>query len=123
MMILPFSAVCEILQILPTLLSRGVQTELICKISMFLLKLHYAPIIANQYLLGALEKLLRHGNQQVKELRDLIGYNYYGIKFIQKEVEAADSVQLFRDASRAKTKANRKQKQREKLKKSIMAFN
>ncbi|XP_072390913.1 WD repeat-containing protein 3 isoform X3 [Diabrotica undecimpunctata] len=122
LLILPFSAVCEILQILPTLLSRGDQTELVCKISMFLLKLHYGPIISNHYLLGILEKLLRHGNQRVKELRDLIGYNYYGIKLIQKEVEAADNFQLFTDASREKTKADKKKKQSEKLKRSFMVL-
>ncbi|CAG9855714.1 unnamed protein product [Phyllotreta striolata] len=122
LLILPFAAVCDILQSLPNLMLRGDQTELVSKISLFLLKLHYAPIIANQTLLETLEKLLKFGNERVKELRDLIGYNYYGMQFIQREVESAEGVQLFRDATIEHKKSNKKRKQREKLKRSIMVL-
>ncbi|XP_057671802.1 WD repeat-containing protein 3 [Diorhabda carinulata] len=122
LLMLPFSSVCEILQAMPALLTRGNQTELVCKISMFLLKLHYGPIVANHSLLTTLEKILKFGNERVGELRDLVGYNYYAMKFIQNEVEAAEGVQLFRDASQEKTKSNKKRRQREKLKRSIMVM-
>ncbi|CAH1105470.1 unnamed protein product [Psylliodes chrysocephalus] len=122
LLILPFASVCEILQVLPNLMARGDQTELICKISMFLLKLHYAPIVANHSLLGTLEKLMKFGNEKVKELRDLVGYNYYGMQFIQREVETSEGVQLFRDATIEKNKSNKRRKQREKLKRSIMVL-
>ncbi|RZC43050.1 WD repeat-containing protein 3, partial [Asbolus verrucosus] len=57
LLLLPFTSVCEVLQILPALIARGDQVELVCKILMFLLKLHHAPIVANQTLLLTLKQL------------------------------------------------------------------
>ncbi|CAH1179400.1 unnamed protein product [Phaedon cochleariae] len=122
LLILPFSSVCELLQMLPSLAARGDHTELVCKISMFLLKLHHAPIVANQALFGTLQKLQKLGAERVQELRDLVGFNYFGMQFLQKEIEAAEGVQMFRDATREKSKGDKKRKQREKLKRSIMVL-
>ncbi|KAJ8909310.1 hypothetical protein NQ315_015162 [Exocentrus adspersus] len=122
LLILPFSSVCEMLQVLPALIARGDHTELVCKISMFLLKLHHAPIVANHTMLPTLQKLQRLASEKVQELRDLIGYNYYGMQFLQKEIEDAQGVQLFRDATREKKKKDKKKRQLEKIKRSIMVM-
>lgn len=50
----------------------------------------------------------------------MVGYNYYGMQYMQREIEAAEGVQLFRDATVEKKKGDKKRKQREKLKRSIM---
>ncbi|KAG5891080.1 hypothetical protein JTB14_028283 [Gonioctena quinquepunctata] len=121
LLILPFSCVCQVLQMLPSLMARD-QTELICKVSMFLLKLHHAPIVANQALLGTLEKLQKLEAERVQELRDLVGYNFYGMQFLQKEIEAAEGVQLFRDATKERSKGEKKRKQRERLKRAILTL-
>ncbi|CAH0548156.1 unnamed protein product [Brassicogethes aeneus] len=123
LLILPFSTVCEVLQTLPALISRGDHTELVCKISIFLLKLHHAPIVANNVLLSTLQNLQKLAQAKVQELRDLVGYNFYGMQFIQRDIEAHEGVQLFRDATIEKKKGDKKRKQREKLKRSIMVLN
>lgn len=69
LLILPFSSVCEVLQTLPALIARGDHTELVCKISIFLLKLHHAPIVANHTLLFTLQKLQKLAAEKVQELR------------------------------------------------------
>lgn len=122
LLILPFSAVCEVLEIIPPLIDRGDNTEILCKVSMFLLKLHHAPIIANQVLLPTMQKLQKIGMTKVKELRDLVGYNLYAMKFMQKEIEEAEGVQLFRDATLEKNKKSDKRRKREKLKRAIMTL-
>lgn len=122
LLILPFSAVCEILQLIPPLIDRGDNTELLCKVSIFLSKLHHAPIVANQALFPVMQKLQKTGMSKVEELRDLVGSNFYAMQFIQKEIESAEGVQLFRDATLEKNKKNQKRKKREKMKRAIMTL-
>lgn len=66
---LPFSSVQEILTHLPSLVNRGDQTELLCRVFMFLLKIHHAPIVANHTLLPNLMHLQKLVSQKVTELR------------------------------------------------------
>lgn len=53
----------------------------------------------------------------------MVGYNFYGMQFIQRQVEAAEGVQLFKDATQQRRKGEKKRRQREKLKRSIMVLN
>lgn len=126
---------------LPNLIDRGDCTELGCKVAMFLLRLHHAPIVANQLLMSTLEKLDKIMKRRVGDLRvssfncfkfrtiiinvsqDLIGYNYFGMQFLQRQIENAEGVQLFRDATVERKKGEKKRKKRENLKRSIMVLN
>lgn len=69
MLLLPFSSVCEVLTSLPGLVSRGDHTELLCKVFMFLLKIHHAPIVAHHVLLPTLIQLQKLVFEKVTELR------------------------------------------------------
>ncbi|VEN48491.1 unnamed protein product [Callosobruchus maculatus] len=122
LLLLPFSSVCEILQSLPPLVARGDNTELLLKVLMFLMKLHHAPLVASHNMLNTLQKLKKLATERIRDLRDLVGYNYYGMLYLQREVEAAEGVLLFRDATRERTKHEKQRKQREKLKRSIIAL-
>ncbi|XP_066151518.1 WD repeat-containing protein 3 [Euwallacea fornicatus] len=123
LLLLPFNSVCEILTTLPRLIQRGDCTELGCKVAMFLLKLHHAPIVANHLLLPTMEKLETVIRTKVGELRDLTGYNYFGMQFLQRQIENTEGVQLFRDATIEKKKGEKKRRKREKLKRSILVLN
>lgn len=69
LILLPFTSVCVILQNLPALLKRGDQIEIVCKLAMFLLKIHHGPIIANQALLENLQEIQKLASGKVHELR------------------------------------------------------
>lgn len=69
LLLLPFNSVCEILQMIPNLVVRGDHVELICKLSLFLLKIHHAPIVANHSLLLTLKQLQKLTMVKVEELR------------------------------------------------------
>ncbi|GJQ79396.1 hypothetical protein Trydic_g16255 [Trypoxylus dichotomus] len=100
LILLPFPSVCEILHILPALVMRGDQTELVCKLLVFLLKIHYPSIIANNSLLSVLKQLQKSAMVKVEEFRDLVGYNYHGMQFLQNQIENAEGVQLFKDLTK-----------------------
>lgn len=69
LLLLPYAAVCEVLENLSPLLARGDHTELICKIMIFLVKLHHAPIVANHSLSLTLEKLNKLAKEHVQQIR------------------------------------------------------
>lgn len=48
---------------------RGDETELVCKLLVFLLKIHHAPIVANGTLLSVLKQLQKSAMVKVEELR------------------------------------------------------
>lgn len=50
----------------------------------------------------------------------MVGYNLYGMQVLQRDVEATEGVQLFRDATIRKKKADQKRKHRERVKRSIL---
>ncbi|XP_023014456.1 WD repeat-containing protein 3 [Leptinotarsa decemlineata] len=122
LLILPFSSVCQVFQMLPSLMARGDQTELICKVANFLLKLHQAPIVSNQALLKTLEKYQKIESEKVREFKDLTGNTFYGLQAIMQTIEAAEGVQMFRDKTIERNKKEKKRKQRERLKRSILTL-
>jgi U3 small nucleolar RNA-associated protein 12 len=61
--------------------------------------------------------------KQFTVFQDLIGFNLYGMQFMQREIETVEGVQLFRDATVEKKKGDKKKKQRQKLKRSMIVLN
>lgn len=70
LLLLPFSTVCEVLRMLPRLVSRSSgDTELVCKLAVFLLKIHHGPIVANNVLLSHLSQLFKVAFVKAEEVR------------------------------------------------------
>ena len=121
LLLLPFSVVTEILEKLPKLAeSRKDQTELICKVVIFLFRIHHKPIVTNQILLPSIQKLLRSLESSVVELRDMIGSNVHSMGLLQRRIEGQDKVELFKDATRARKVKERRQKKRRIAKRAFM---
>lgn len=122
LLLLPFTTVCDLMQRLIPLSKRADCTELISKVVTFLLKIHHGPIVSNQALLSTLKILQKNITGKVAELRDMVAYNYYGLQYIQRDIESREGIQLFRDATLERKKGEKKRKRREKLKRSIMVL-
>ncbi|CAG2059741.1 unnamed protein product [Timema podura] len=123
LLILPFTSVCDLLTSLPPLLSRGHQTELLCKVVVFLLKIYHGPIVGNQTLLPIIVKLKKLMFTTVNDVRDMVGYNLQGLRYLQRDLEAREGVQLFRDATLQRKDREKKRKKRDRnLKRAIMTL-
>ncbi|XP_063985414.1 WD repeat-containing protein 3 [Diachasmimorpha longicaudata] len=123
LLLLPFSAASEILQMLPTLLKREYQGEMLSRLAVSLIQAHHGPIVANSDLLPVLVEVRDLAIKRISSLRDIIGYNLHGMAFIQREVEDREGVQLFRDATQSKKHKNKIKKNKERaLKRAIMAL-
>lgn len=113
LLLLPFSNVCEILQKLSKLSSqRKDESELICKVVLFLFRIHHKPIVTSKVLLPSIQKLIKHLEESIVELRDMIGSNVHSMMILQRRIEDQDKVELFKDATRARKVKDRKQKKR-----------
>lgn len=69
LLLIPFSVACDIVKMLPSLLERGDSTELFCRLAIFLLKVHHAPLVANQALLKHMIQIQAKAALKLTELR------------------------------------------------------
>ncbi|KAJ2945917.1 hypothetical protein O0L34_g4833 [Tuta absoluta] len=120
LLLLPFSAACEVLKMLPTLLDRGDRAELLCRLAVFLVRVHHAPLVANHALLKHMIQVQAKANMRLAELRDMVGFNVQALRWAAREAEAAASEQLFREAAGNKRAKDRRKRTRQALKRPIV---
>ncbi|EAT44252.1 AAEL004364-PA [Aedes aegypti] len=114
LLLLPFSAVCELLERIPKLTeTRQDQTETICKVVLFLFRIHQKPIVNNQMLLPVIQEIIGKLQGAIVGLRDMIGVNFHGMQMLQREVEANQGVELFRDATKTRRQKDMRRKRKE----------
>lgn len=74
LLLLPFSAACDILQRLPNLLKNNYHTELLARLALCLVQAHHGPIVANQNLLPTLEIVKKLAVEKISALRVMKAY-------------------------------------------------
>lgn len=113
LLLLPFSNVSDIIEKLPKMASqRKDQSELICKVVLFLFRIHHKSIVNSKILLPSIQKLIKNLESSIVELRDMIGGNIHSMVLLQRRIEDQDKVELFKDATRARKVKDRKNKKR-----------
>ncbi|XP_063380807.1 WD repeat-containing protein 3 [Cydia fagiglandana] len=120
LLLLPFNTACDIVRMLPSMLERGVNTELLCRTAIFLLKVHHAPLKAHKALLKPLIQIQAKAVMRLSEMRDMVGYNVHALQWMRREAEAADAEQLFREATDARRSKDRRRRARQALKRPIV---
>uniref|UniRef100_A0A182JRG0 Small-subunit processome Utp12 domain-containing protein n=1 Tax=Anopheles christyi TaxID=43041 RepID=A0A182JRG0_9DIPT len=121
LLLLPFNAVCELLERVPKLATeRKDHTELICKVVLFLFRVHQKPIVNNQVLLPVIQKIVQTMQTALGELRDMVGTNFHAAQMLQRELEENDGCVLFRDATKQRIQRDRRRKRREASKRKFL---
>lgn len=69
LLLLPFSAACEILEMLPKLLKSEYQAEMLCRLAVSLIQAHHGPITGNSDLLPVLEEVRDLAMKRMGDLR------------------------------------------------------
>ncbi|CAB3253596.1 unnamed protein product [Arctia plantaginis] len=120
LLLIPFSAACDLVKMLPKLLDRGDNAELFCRLAIFLLKVHHAPLVANQALLKHIIQIQAKATMRLNELRDMVGYNLHALHWLRRDVEAADAEQLFREATTERRAKDKRRRTRQAIKRPIV---
>ncbi|XP_059621938.1 WD repeat-containing protein 3 [Phlebotomus argentipes] len=111
LLLLPFTSVCDIIRRIHVLAEkRRDQTELICKVVLFLFRIHQKPIVANHVLYRDIKKMIRKLQEVVQELRDMIGMNYYGLRMMQRQIEESEGVELFKEITKKRQEKDKRRK-------------
>lgn len=69
LLLIPFNSACEIVRMLPGLLDRGDSSELLCRLAVFLLRVHHAALVANHGLLKNMIQIQAKASMRLNELR------------------------------------------------------
>ncbi|XP_011643743.1 WD repeat-containing protein 3 isoform X1 [Pogonomyrmex barbatus] len=100
LLLLPYSAACDILQRLPSLLKNNYHSELLARLALCLVQAHHGPIVANQNLLSTLEIVKKLTIKKISSLRDIVGFNLHGMMYMQRVLEEREGIKFFRDATK-----------------------
>ncbi|KZC12214.1 PREDICTED: WD repeat-containing protein 3 [Dufourea novaeangliae] len=123
LLLLPYSAACDILKMLPKLLESDHHTELIARLTLCLVQTHHGPITSNQELLHTLETVQTLAIKKVSELKDMVGFNLHGMLHMQRLMEEKEGIQLFKDATKSSKHRNKARRNKEKaVKRAIMSL-
>lgn len=121
LLLLPYSAACDILQRLPNLLKNDYHAELLARLALCLVQAHHGPIVANQNLLPTLEIVKKLAVERISSLRDTVGLNLHGMMYVQRVLEEREGIKFFRDASKNVQHKRKIKRNKEKaIKRAIM---
>ncbi|XP_063218235.1 WD repeat-containing protein 3 [Bacillus rossius redtenbacheri] len=120
LLLLPFPAVCQLLGALPALFERGRHTEQLGRVLGSLLRTHHGPIVATPSLLPVVERLRAAAVPSVQRLRDMVGLNLHALGFVQRQIEAREGVQLFRDATLSRREREKRSRKKERTRKRAL---
>jgi len=110
--VLPFDYVTSLLELLEKSLDKNHETELVMRILLFLVRLHHGPLSNASSLLPILNRLKVQAKVRIDDARDRVGFNLAALRYMQRELEERQAVQLFTDASDRVKQRRKKQKNR-----------
>lgn len=124
LLLMPFTAVCDIIpRIYHLAETRRDQTEMICKVVLFLFRIHQKPITNNAVMYTDIRKMIEKLRAVLVEYRDTVGRNMHALQLIRRQIEANEGVDLFRDATKKKKSKDVRKKQKYNLKRRMIQQN
>jgi len=109
LLVLPFSNVMDLLQLINLWMQNTWEVELTSRCLFFLLRIHHGQITSNEVLLTTIESIKDNSRSCIQELKDQVGFNLAGLRYIQSELELKN-VSFFGDAKEILKKKKKKQK-------------
>ena len=102
LLLLPYSAACELLQRLLPLLEEAPPAELMTRCVLFVLKVHHKQLVAHAAMATPLHRLDAALHGRLRRERDVLGYNLASLRTLKHFVEERDATSLFDEALAAK---------------------
>ncbi|TNN04422.1 hypothetical protein fugu_001451 [Takifugu bimaculatus] len=115
LLVLPFSYVPELLKLFNGYIQQGLEVELVCRCLFFLLRIHFGQISSNQMLLTVMDQLRTNTVAQVRQIRDVMGFNSAALQFLQREIESREEVTFFAEATGKLKERKRRRTKRERV--------
>jgi len=87
LLVLPFSYVVDLLELINEWLQKSWSVERVTRCMTFLLKIHHNEITSSPVLLSTLESLQKYTHQSVQLIKDQVGFNLAGLRFLRQQLE------------------------------------
>lgn len=87
LLVLPFTEALRLLSYLCHWLKRGLQTELCCRVSTLLVRLHHPQLVATPSARPTLIQLQTLLRQRVQGLKDTMGFNLAALQHLKRSVK------------------------------------
>ena len=87
LLVLPFTEALRLLSYLCQWLKKGLQTELCCRVSTLLVRLHHPQLVATPSARPTLIQLQTLLRQRVQGLKDTMGFNLAALQHLKRSVK------------------------------------
>lgn len=108
LLVLPFNSACKLLTFLDGWLREGQETELVCRVLFFLVKVHQTQLAANRSLLSFLRSLQYYSKLQLQREAQVIGFNKAAMVFLKRTLNAQVILPEAAPPKRAKNSKSKK---------------
>lgn len=115
LIVLPFTYAIKLVPFFDQWIQASKSVERCCRCLFFLLKVHHNQITSNGMLLPTLQSLREHALPQITSLKDTIGFNLAGLKFLRQEL-VSSGIRNFQDVEDLAAGAKAAQKKRKLIK-------
>ena len=123
LLVLPLDMVQELVSVLEMILSKGREVEIATRCLLFLLEIHHGPITSSRPLEEVLTRLNPIVKREVTGMKDVIGTNLAGLRFISDRIEERKGVEMFTDTTTRQRERNKKKKKKERqLQRAVMTL-
>lgn len=112
LLLLTFTNVCQLLERIPRLVDKCChEIELICKVTIFLFKVHLKSITSAKHMKPLLQKIVQDLTAEMTEYHDKIGTNLFGLELLQRDMEERSGIDMFREETKERKKREKKKQQ------------
>lgn len=87
LLVVPFTSVCKLLMFMDGWLREGLETELVCRILFFLLRVHHAQLAANHAILPYLRSLQYYSKARLRKEAEVIGFNRAAMSYLKRALD------------------------------------
>ena len=123
LLVLPLDVVQELVMVLETILNTGREVEVVTRCLLFLLEIHHGPITGTKSLEDVLTRLNTVVRREVTGLKDIIGTNLAGLRYLSDRIEDRNGVEMFTDTTLRQRERNKKKKKKERqLQRAVMSL-
>ena len=123
LLVLPLDVVHDLVLVIESILAQGKEIEISVRCLLFVLEIHHGPIMGSKALEEVLTRLHKLVKNEVTNLKDMIGTNLAGLRYLSDRIEERSGVEMFTDTTLRQRERNKKKKKKEKqLQRAVMSL-
>jgi len=82
LLVLPLDVVTSLLETIETLLTKNLNSEVICRTFFFLIEIHFGPLTSAPHLKSSLVRVRDLAEKRLKELKNTVGFNLAALRWM-----------------------------------------